>query len=145
MGASRKQISFDLDTKKLKKYYPSSNWRKAYEDIKEFMYENNFSWIQGSVYTSNNPMYENSVRQVIKLLLETLSYLNLSIRDIVVTNIGKSHNYNYLLDLNIQIDNNVIAENEEILKNYSNINSDIENIMKKFQEPYNTDENELEL
>lgn len=29
----RKAINFDLDTKALQQCYPSSNWRKAYEDI----------------------------------------------------------------------------------------------------------------
>ena len=32
--ATRKRISFDLDTKALQTYYPKANWRNAYEDIK---------------------------------------------------------------------------------------------------------------
>lgn len=31
-----KAINFDLDTKKLKEYYPSKHWRKAYGDLKKF-------------------------------------------------------------------------------------------------------------
>jgi len=34
MAAGRKQVTFDLDTKSLKKYYPSDNWNNAYEKIK---------------------------------------------------------------------------------------------------------------
>ena len=40
MEKHRKQIAFDLDTKMLEKYYPTENWRKAYEDIKSHMKAN---------------------------------------------------------------------------------------------------------
>ena len=34
MASSKKQITFDLDTKALQEYYPKANWHNAYEDIK---------------------------------------------------------------------------------------------------------------
>ncbi len=37
MARSKKQITFDLDTKALQTYYPKANWRNAYEDIKRHM------------------------------------------------------------------------------------------------------------
>ena len=40
MEKHRKQIAFDLDTKMLEKYYPTENWRNAYEDIKKHMKAN---------------------------------------------------------------------------------------------------------
>lgn len=47
-----KAINFDLDIKALQQYYPSSNWRKAYEDINKFFLSNGFEHRQGSGYIS---------------------------------------------------------------------------------------------
>lgn len=33
----RQYVSFDLDTNELKKYYPTDNWRNAYEGVKKNM------------------------------------------------------------------------------------------------------------
>lgn len=43
-------ITFDLDTKKLEELYPSPNWRKAYDDIADYLYDYGFERQQGSVY-----------------------------------------------------------------------------------------------
>ena len=37
MATGKKQISFDLDTKALKTYYPSGSWKNAYEVIRHHM------------------------------------------------------------------------------------------------------------
>lgn len=42
MANSRKQITFDLDTKILEKYYPTKSWQNAYEVIKKHMINNGF-------------------------------------------------------------------------------------------------------
>lgn len=42
MARSKKQITFDLDTKALQRYYPTPNWNNAYEDIKRHMKNNSF-------------------------------------------------------------------------------------------------------
>lgn len=55
MATGRKQITFDLDTKALQKYYPGESWNNAYEVIKKHMLKNNFVWLQGSVYVSREP------------------------------------------------------------------------------------------
>ena len=59
--ATRKQITFDLDTKALQTYYPKANWRNAYEVIKNHMKNNGFSWIQGSAYISKEPISSRRV------------------------------------------------------------------------------------
>ena len=103
MSKILKQIAFDLDTKSLKIYYPKNNWRKAYEDIKEYMYSNNFIWIQGSVYTSKIGMSNSNVRNIVKILQDDYKYLNKCVRDIVVTNIGKTYKLNNLFDKDMDI------------------------------------------
>ncbi|MDE7311662.1 MAG: hypothetical protein K2N87_08630 [Eubacterium sp.] len=77
MVTGRKQITFDLDTKALQKYYPGESWNNAYEVIKKHMLKNNFVWLQGSVYVSREP---------------------LCMRDCRETNIGKEHSKNHVFD-----------------------------------------------
>ncbi|EHL19162.1 hypothetical protein HMPREF9628_01719 [Peptoanaerobacter stomatis] len=103
MANSFKQIAFDLDTKSLKIYYLKNNWRKAYEDIKGFMYKNSFAWIQGSVYTSKRNMSNSNIRNIIRGLQIKFPYLNKCVRDIVVTNIGKTYKLNNLFDKDMDI------------------------------------------
>lgn len=103
MKKTLKQIAFDLDTKMLKLYYHKNNWRKAYEDIKEFMYENDFSWIQGSVYNSNFLLSNSMAQNIIYELSQDYPYLNKCVRDIVVTNIGETYSLNNIFDKNIDI------------------------------------------
>lgn len=47
-------ITFDLDAKKLEERYPTSNWRKAYEDIAVFLADYGFECQQGNVYFGDN-------------------------------------------------------------------------------------------
>ena len=65
MPSSRKQVAFDLDTKALEKYYPTDNWRNAYQDIRRDMLENEFVWQQGSVYTSTDLEANNTDKEML--------------------------------------------------------------------------------
>ena len=103
MSKSRKQIAFDLDTANLKKYCPKEHWQSAYADIKRFMTQNNFIWQQGSVYTSEKGLTPYETYAVIKAMIQSYPWTNVCMRDCVVTNIGRSHNQNYLFDKNADI------------------------------------------
>lgn len=95
---SRKQITFDLDTKALQQYYPSSSWRNAYEVIKNHMKKNDFSWIQGSAYVSNRAISSTKVAAILQDLVKKNPWLNVCMRDCRETNIGKMHNLNVLFN-----------------------------------------------
>ena len=95
---TRKQIAFDLDTKALEKYYPSQNWRKAYEDIKKEMLKYNFEWKQGSVYNSIDGKSSVAVLRIIRSIVKTLSWLNACMRDCVITTIRREHSLNHLFN-----------------------------------------------
>ena len=95
---SKKQIAFDLDTKMLEKYYPTDNWRKAYDDIKEHMQNNGFIWQQGSVYTSLKAMKSVEVSAILMDLIQKNPWLNKCMRDCRETNIGRSHDKNRLFN-----------------------------------------------
>lgn len=99
----RKQIAFDLDTKMLEKYYPTENWRKAYEDIKDHMKDNGFQWQQGSVYVSVKSMTTSEVSDILMDLVEQNPWLNKCMRDCRETNIGRSHSKNKIFDKDADI------------------------------------------
>lgn len=103
MGNSKKQISFDLDTKALQVYCPLKSWNNAYNLIKQHMEKNNFLWQQGSVYTSVKPMSSKAVTIIINKLIENNKWLNLCMRDCRETNIGKEHSKNYLFDKTVNV------------------------------------------
>ncbi len=103
MAKGRKQIAFDLDTNSLKIYYPDEHWQNAYRDIRNFMNSNDFQWAQGSVYTSKAARNPHEIRTIISAMIDEYPWLNVCMRDCVVTNIGRSHNQNYLFDKNADI------------------------------------------
>ena len=98
MAHGRKQIAFDLDTKELERYYPRSHWRSAYKDIKSFMKDNRFEWEQGSVYISKGPMNPLQINALTHKMIAAYPWLNICMRDCVVTNVGQSHELSYLFD-----------------------------------------------
>ena len=98
MATQRKQVTFDLDTKALQKYYPSDNWRYAYEVIKKHMQKNGFSWQEGSVYVSDKPMAARTVSAILTKLVNKNPWLNVCMRDCRQANIGREHSQNYLFD-----------------------------------------------
>jgi len=60
----RKSLNFDLDTNKLKEYYPNKNYTNAYEDIKKFLLKNGFEHRQGSGYISQKEMSTKEVADI---------------------------------------------------------------------------------
>ncbi len=103
MANSRKQITFDLDTKALEKYYPSKSWHNAYEVIKKHMIKNGFEWLQESVYITKKPVSQTRVSIVLKDLVKKNPWLNLCMRDCRETNIGREHSKNHLFDKNADV------------------------------------------
>lgn len=98
MPNTRKQITFDLDTKALAIYYPTKNWHNAYEIIKKHMLNNGFEWLQGSVYVSAKPVSSAKMTNILLSLAENNPWLNMCMRDCRETNIGKEHSKNHIFD-----------------------------------------------
>lgn len=98
MTNTRKQITFDLDTKALEKYYPTKSWNNAYEVIKKHMMNNGFEWLQGSVYVSTKSVSSAKMTNILLALAEANPWLNLCMRDCRETNIGKEHSKNHIFD-----------------------------------------------
>lgn len=89
MGLTRKEISFDLDTKELEKYY--DNISSAYYDLRMELKKVGFVHRQGSVYNSILPMNYAELACAIDGICESLPWLSNCAKKIDVTNIGRTH------------------------------------------------------
>lgn len=98
MTAVRKQITFDLDQKKLQKYYPKKDstsneqyYKKSYKDISDFMKANDFSHRQYSVYISNNTMTKTDIVKLTIAMVQEMPWLSECIKEMDVTDISNQH------------------------------------------------------
>lgn len=86
-----KALNFDLDTNSLKRYYPGSNYRQAYRDIKNFLVQNGFEHRQWSRYKSIEPMTDLEVYIVTQKISSAFPWLSKCVNHFDVTNIGKQY------------------------------------------------------
>jgi len=115
MPNSRKQVAFDLDTDALKIYYPTKNWNNAYYDIRREMERNGFAWQQGSVYNTIRPLPPIIVPKMLSSLVQKHPWLNICMRDCIISNIGREHGQNHLFDRALKI-----PTREEVIKSHVN-------------------------
>lgn len=94
-GYSRKQITFDLQQKALRQYYPKPKrslnpqfYKKAYQDISVFMRANGFEHRQYSVYTSNARLDTYDIVELMEKLAEAMPWLGKCAKEVDVTDIG---------------------------------------------------------
>lgn len=113
MSEKRKIIAFDLDTKALQKYYPGSNWRKAYQDIRKYMEENSFKWQEGSCYLSNEKMSWIKATKTIKRLSEAQRWLNLAVKDCVLANAEDLYSQTHIFKQSEELANELLLEKEK--------------------------------
>jgi virulence-associated protein VapD len=90
MPLTKKEISFDLDTKSLGKYY--DNISNAYFELRMELKRAGFEHRQGSVYNSVSPMNYLEVASAMDKICSKLPWLSDCAKKIDVTNIGKTHN-----------------------------------------------------
>lgn len=86
---SQKEITFDLNTNALKKYFIPYN--KAYTELKKFFKEMNFHHRQGSVYCSNNVINNYTVLSIINNLIKKFPWMLECLNEMDVTNVGDLH------------------------------------------------------
>lgn len=88
---TKKQISFDLDTKVAKAILGKSNYIKAYLDIRKFMEKEGWKHIEGSVYMSKSPISNIMVLNMLKKLKKEHPYLTKCFREIHQADVSKVH------------------------------------------------------
>lgn len=98
---SRKAINFDLDTKKLKQFYPCKgllSYKKAYKDIKKFMENNGFEHRQWSGYISKQNIDSYDVSVIIAKLSYKFPWLKQCVNKFDVTDIGNQYDLTDIID-----------------------------------------------
>lgn len=91
-----KAINFDLDTKKLKNYYP--RYQKAYSDLARFFKAKNFSHRQGSGYVSNERLISADIIELISDMSDNFPWAETCIKKIDVTNVMAQYDLTPLLN-----------------------------------------------
>ena len=90
-----KAINFDLDTKKLREYYP--RYQQAYKDLLKFFKDKDFAHRQGSGYVSNKKLSSADIVDIIGDLQNRFSWTETCIKKIDVTNVGTQYDLTELL------------------------------------------------
>lgn len=122
---SKKIVTFDLITEKLKEYYPVKSYTHAYDNIKDFMTKNGFQWLQHSVYVSKSSMTDIEVTNLLNELVIKYPWLNLCMRDCRSANIYREYDKNYLFDKEM-----VLPKREEMLES---ANEDLGDVLDDFE------------
>jgi virulence-associated protein VapD len=94
----RKGIHFDLDTNALKKYHPSKNWRKAYDDVRVFMEDKGFVHEQGSGYHSNEPMSESDALYCIQQMRKRHVWLHKCVKVCTIADVPVTYDISAMFD-----------------------------------------------
>lgn len=121
-GYSRKQITFDLQQKALRQYYPKPKrslnpqfYKKAYQDISVFMCANGFEHRQYSVYTSKERLDTYDIVELMEKLAEEMPWLGKCAKEVDVTDIGDTqHSIKDLLFAKRQDTFSVTAESDGV-------------------------------
>lgn len=92
-----KALNFDLDTHQLKKHYPGTNYRQAYDDLRRFFNRHHFSHRQGSGYISDEKLATADIYDLMDELSQQLPWIGICVNKIDVTNIGRQHDLTDLL------------------------------------------------
>ena len=87
-----KAIIYDLDIEALEKHYDKSDYHYAYKEIGRFFRKNDFRWIEGSGYFSNNRMSKYQIRRLFLQLKEELPWTDKCIRDCRQLDVTKENN-----------------------------------------------------
>jgi len=88
----RKSLNFDLDTNKLKEYYPNKSYTNAYEDIKKFLIKNSFEHRQGSGYISEKEISDGKVTRIIEKLSNKFNWLKTCCKTFDYYDVGTTFN-----------------------------------------------------
>lgn len=74
-------IVFDFDTQMLEQTYPSASWRNAYSDVRGYLADNGFDWMQGSTYFGDESVDAVRCVRTVQKLSRKFSWFKPSVRD----------------------------------------------------------------
>jgi virulence-associated protein VapD len=109
---NKKQLTFDIDTNVAKEILGEKNYTTAYANIKNFMTNEGWLHIEGSVYMSSKALSTTKVAHLINRLKKQYPYLTKCIRDMHQSDISNVHS----LEHHFEYDGTPgeFAENEKV-------------------------------
>ena len=116
--AYRKYITFDLDTKELKKVLGETRFTSAYKDIESFLKENDYNHKQGSGYLSNQSLTVLDAVMLYKAIEEKFPWAVSSIRTMHYADVNHTYDLKKWAEINFKR-NHVEKENENWVKAHS--------------------------
>jgi virulence-associated protein VapD len=84
-------IVFDLDTQTLEATYPNASWRNAYMDVRNFLSERGFDWMQGSTYFGNETVDAVKCVTTVQRLSRKFPWFKASVRDVRMLRIEENN------------------------------------------------------
>lgn len=82
----RKQLMFDIDTK-VSEEILGPGYRRIYDEIRRYLYDNGFDHVQGSGYISADVVSTPMLYQILSDMVDDYPYLEKCIRDIKEANV----------------------------------------------------------
>lgn len=96
-------ITFDLDTKALEQHYPTTNWRKGYDDIAVFLADYGFERQQGSVYFGDEEVDAVTCVTATQDLSAAFSWLEHCVKDIRMLRIEERNDLMPAIKKNLRV------------------------------------------
>ena len=103
-----KSIAFDLDTKALQEHYSKGDWHNAYNDIGNFLAQQGFMRMQGSVYDSTTKFSDEGLGKLIEKMSDTLTWLPQCVKSI------RGYDQPVMIDYTQQLQDRAIAQDLQL-------------------------------
>ncbi len=103
-----KSIAFDLDTKALQEHYTKGDWHNAYNDIGNFLAQQGFMRMQGSVYDSTSRFSDEELGDLIKKMGKNLTWLPQCVKSI------RGYDQPVMIDYTQQLQDRAIAQDLQL-------------------------------
>lgn len=84
-------VTFDIDTNCLNNKYHNTSSTNAYSDIRKFMENNNFTWVQGSVYFGNEKINAVNCVIIIQNLAKKYPWFSACVKDVRMLRIEENN------------------------------------------------------
>jgi virulence-associated protein VapD len=84
-------IIFDFDTDTLKKLYPNASWNNAYTDVRNYLTNRGFEWVQGSGYFGDETVDAVRCVRTVQKLAKKYPWFTPAVRDIRMLRIEENN------------------------------------------------------
>ena len=91
-------VVFDFDTETLEQLYPNPSWRNAYTDVRTFLTNRGFEWMQGSTYFGDESIDAVRCVRTVQRLARKYNWFTPSVRDIRMLRIEENNDLKIALE-----------------------------------------------